>query len=74
MGAEVPDTFASVSVARRGYGSMALANALGSQITNILLGLGLPYTGALLSACLLLLLLPLRAARPFLRIVVYLVL
>lgn len=44
MGAEVPDTFASVSVAKKGYGSMALANAIGSQITNILLGLGLPYT------------------------------
>jgi K+-dependent Na+/Ca+ exchanger-like protein len=42
-GAEIPDTIQSVTVARRGYGSMAVSNCLGSQITNILMGLGLPW-------------------------------
>ncbi|GBG25402.1 Sodium/potassium/calcium exchanger 3 [Hondaea fermentalgiana] len=49
IGAEVPDTIQSVTVARRGYGSMAVSNALGSQICNICIGLGLPYTLTLLS-------------------------
>merc|ERR1712217_355947 len=39
-----PDTIQSVSVARRGYGSMAISNSTGSQILNILLGLGMPWT------------------------------
>jgi Ca2+/Na+ antiporter len=34
---------ASVTMARRGYGSMAVSNALGSQIINIAIGLGLPW-------------------------------
>jgi len=42
-GAEIPDAIQSVTVATRGYGSMAVANSCGSQITNILLGLGLPW-------------------------------
>ena len=33
----------SVTVARRGYGSMAVSNSCGSQIINILIGLGLPW-------------------------------
>jgi len=33
----------SVTVARRGYGSMAVSNSCGSQIINILVGLGLPW-------------------------------
>jgi len=44
VGAEVPDTIQSVTVARRGYGSMAVANCTSSQIVNICLGLGLPWT------------------------------
>lgn len=44
LGAEIPDTIQSVTVARRGYGSMAVSNSLGSQIINILIGLGLPWT------------------------------
>ena len=44
MGAEIPDTIQSVTVARRGYGSMAVSNSIGSQIINILIGLGLPWT------------------------------
>eukprot|EP01012_Entosiphon_sulcatum_P002801 TRINITY_DN10680_c0_g1_i4.p2 TRINITY_DN10680_c0_g1~~TRINITY_DN10680_c0_g1_i4.p2 ORF type:complete len:439 (+),score=76.47 TRINITY_DN10680_c0_g1_i4:2233-3549(+) len=43
IGAEIPDTIQSVTVAKRGYGSMAVANSQGSQITNILVGLGLPW-------------------------------
>jgi len=44
LGAEIPDTIQSVTVAKRGYGSMAVANSIGSQITNICLGLGMPWT------------------------------
>jgi len=43
VGAEIPDTIQSVAVARRGYGSMAVSNSTGSQIINILIGLGLPW-------------------------------
>jgi Ca2+/Na+ antiporter len=43
IGAEVPDTIQSVTVAKRGYGSMAVANSIGSQIINICIGLGLPW-------------------------------
>ena len=46
VGAEIPDTISSLAVARRGYGSMAISNSCGSQITNILFGLGLPWTMA----------------------------
>jgi Ca2+/Na+ antiporter len=44
IGAEIPDTIQSVTVARRGYGSMAVSNSTGSQIINILIGLGLPWS------------------------------
>merc|ERR1711871_1018011 len=43
IGAEIPDAVSSMTVARRGYGSMAVSNAIGSQIINILIGLGLPW-------------------------------
>jgi len=43
-GAEIPDTLQSVLYARQGYGSMAVSNCIGSQICNIFLGLGLPWT------------------------------
>lgn len=43
VGAEIPDGIQSISVARRGWGSMAVANSCGAQITNILVGLGLPW-------------------------------
>jgi len=42
-GAEVPDGVQSLSVAKRGYGSMAVSNSCGAQITNILFGLGFPW-------------------------------
>lgn len=43
FGTSVPDLVASVVVARRGHGGMAISNAVGSNIINILLGLGLPW-------------------------------
>ena len=42
-GTSVPDLFASVVVARQGRGDMAVANAVGSNIFDILIGLGLPW-------------------------------
>jgi len=49
VGAEVPDTIQSVTQARRNFGSLAVSNSTGSQIINILLGLGLPWTCAALA-------------------------
>lgn len=43
LGAEIPDTIQSVSVASRGYGSMAVANCIGSQVVNLCIGLGLSW-------------------------------
>lgn len=43
VGAEIPDTIQSVTVAKKGYGSMAVSNGLGSQICNVNIGLGLPW-------------------------------
>jgi len=43
VGAQVPDTLQAVAVARRGLGSMAVASAVGSQVINVLVGLGLPW-------------------------------
>jgi Ca2+/Na+ antiporter len=42
-GTSVPDLFASVVVARKGRGDMAVANAIGSNVFDILIGLGLPW-------------------------------
>ncbi len=42
-GTSVPDLFASVAVANEGRGDMAVANAVGSNIFDILIGLGLPW-------------------------------
>jgi len=46
IGAEVPDTINSCTVAARGYGSMGTSSCIGSQIANICLGLGLSWTMA----------------------------
>jgi len=48
LGAEIPDTIASVSCARKGFGSLAVANCQGTQVINICLGLGAPW---LVSIC-----------------------
>lgn len=43
LGAEIPDTIASVSISKKGYGSMAVANCQGTQVINICIGLGMPW-------------------------------
>lgn len=43
-GTSIPDLFTSVSAAKKGYGSMAMSNALGSNIFDILIGLGVPLS------------------------------
>jgi len=43
VGTSVPDALSSIIVAKEGKGDMAVCNALGSNIFNILLGLGLPW-------------------------------
>ena len=47
-GTSVPDLFSSVIVARQGRGDMAVSNAIGSNIFDILVGLGLPFVIAML--------------------------
>ena len=42
-GTSVPDMFASIAVSKQGRGDMAIANAVGSNIFDILVGLGLPW-------------------------------
>jgi len=49
LGAEIPDTIESVTVARKGYGSMAVSNCQGTQVINICLGLGGPWLMTTLS-------------------------
>ena len=47
-GTSAPDLLSSVLVAREGRGAMAVANAVGSNIFDILVGLGLPWLLAIL--------------------------
>ncbi|XP_033634353.1 sodium/potassium/calcium exchanger 3-like isoform X1 [Asterias rubens] len=42
-GSSTPDTILSVIAARNGYGDMAISHSIGSNIFDILLGLGLPW-------------------------------
>jgi K+-dependent Na+/Ca+ exchanger-like protein len=42
-GTSVPDLISSVVVSRQGRGEMAVANAIGSNVFDILVGLGLPW-------------------------------
>ena len=42
-GTSVPDMISSLVVARQGRGDMAVANAVGSNVFDILVGLGLPW-------------------------------
>ena len=42
-GTSAPDLIASIIVAKQGRGEMAIANAIGSNIFDILIGLGLPW-------------------------------
>merc|ERR1712139_733051 len=43
-GTSVPDALGSIAVAKQGEGDMAVANALGSNVFDIMLGLGIPWT------------------------------
>ncbi|HKJ40926.1 MAG TPA: calcium/sodium antiporter [Sunxiuqinia sp.] len=43
VGTSVPDLISSLIVARQGRGDMAMSNAIGSNIFDILVGLGLPF-------------------------------
>jgi len=43
VGTSVPDALSSLIVARNGQGNMAVCNVLGSNVFNILVGLGLPW-------------------------------
>lgn len=42
-GTSIPDAMGSIAVARQGEGDMAIANALGSNVFDILVGLGVPW-------------------------------
>lgn len=42
-GTSIPDAMGSIAVAKLGQGDMAIANALGSNVFDILVGLGLPW-------------------------------
>jgi K+-dependent Na+/Ca+ exchanger-like protein len=43
VGTSIPDLMSSINVAKRGKGDMAIANAVGSNIFDIAIGLGLPW-------------------------------
>jgi Ca2+/Na+ antiporter len=43
LGAQIPDLFASIAVARKGEGPSSIANAIGSQIISVLFGVGFPF-------------------------------
>jgi len=43
IGTSFPDFMSSIYAARSGYGDMAIANTLGSNIFDILIGLGIPW-------------------------------
>jgi K+-dependent Na+/Ca+ exchanger-like protein len=43
IGTSIPDLFSSIIVAKQGRGDMAVSNAIGSNIFDILVGLGLPF-------------------------------
>jgi len=47
IGTSIPDLFGSIAVARQGKVDMAVSNAIGSNIFDVLIGLGLPWTLAL---------------------------
>lgn len=42
-GTSIPDALGSIAVAKQGEGDMAVANALGSNVFDILVGLGVPW-------------------------------
>ncbi len=48
-GTSIPDMIASIVVARQGRGEMAVANAVGSNIFDVLIALGLPWLIAIVA-------------------------
>ncbi len=50
FGTSIPDMISSIIVAKQGRGGMAISNALGSNIFDILIGLGLPWIVLILSS------------------------
>jgi len=48
IGTSVPDMISSVIVAKQGRGDMAVSNAIGSNIFDVLVGLGLPFIVSIL--------------------------
>ena len=42
-GVSVPDALSSLAVVKEGYGDMAVSNAVGSNVFDILICLGLPW-------------------------------
>jgi sodium/potassium/calcium exchanger 3 len=48
-GTSIPDALASIAVAKQGEGNMAISDALGSNVFDILLGLGVPWTLGILT-------------------------
>ncbi|PTN08661.1 calcium/sodium antiporter [Mangrovibacterium marinum] len=49
-GTSIPDLISSLIVAKQGRGDMAISNAIGSNIFDILVGLGLPFLIAILAS------------------------
>lgn len=43
VGTSIPDCMSSILVAREGFGDMAVSNAIGSNVFDINLGIGLPF-------------------------------
>ncbi|KAG9403343.1 hypothetical protein AC1031_005990 [Aphanomyces cochlioides] len=43
LGSQIPDTIASVALARAGHADAAVCNAIGSQVINVTLGSGFPW-------------------------------
>lgn len=48
IGTSIPDLLSSVIVAKQGRGDMAISNSIGSNIFDILIGLGLPWCFSIL--------------------------
>jgi Ca2+/Na+ antiporter len=44
-GVSVPDALSSIAVIKEGLGDMAVSNAVGSNVFDILICLGLPWCG-----------------------------
>jgi len=50
VGTSIPDLLSSLTVSKQGRGGMAISNAVGSNIFDILIGLGIPFLIMILTA------------------------